>query len=170
VSLSSIASLSITQNSLFNELASATKSTSSTNNSSTSNSIVPTAGSTAIGVNGAESSNTSSSNPLANDLAALLKSLGSGDVNGAKAALQKVEADLQAQKPSNATASSAASLSSTSSTSNSSSSQSSNPLTNLLNQLSNALNSGDSNTALQDLTNFLLTTGQGTGSGVNVTA
>lgn len=152
---------------MFNELASATK-----NSNSTSASVVPAAGSTAINTSGANStdgtSGTSPSDTLANDLAALLQSLGSGDVSGAKAALKKVEADLQAQNSANAATSSNPSSSSTASTS--SSSQSSNPLTNLLNQLSSALNSGNTNSALQDLTNFLVTTGQGTGAAVNVTA
>jgi hypothetical protein len=43
-------------------------------------------------------------------------------------------------------------------------------LTNLLNQLNTALNSGDTNGALQDLTNFLLNTGQASGSAVNTSA
>jgi hypothetical protein len=164
VSLSAIASLSLSQNSLFNEIASATK-----GSNSTSSSVVPAAGSTAISTDGANSTNgTSPSDALANDLAALLQSLGSGDVNGAKAALKKVEADLQAQSSANATPSSTPSNSSTASTS--SSSQTSNPLTNLLNQLSSALNSGDTNSALQDLTTFLVATGQGAGSAVNLTA
>jgi hypothetical protein len=150
---------------LFNELAQAAKTTNSTNNS-----IVPAAGSTTVSTNGTDStSGTSSSDILATDLASLLKALGSGDVNGAKAALTQVEADLQAQNSNSSTAS-APSSPSTSSTSSSSSSQSTNPLANLLNQLNSALNSGDTGSALQDLTNFLLTTGQSSGSAVNVTA
>lgn len=165
MSLSAITSLSIPQNTLFNELSNAPEST-----SSTSNPIVPTAGFAASSTNGADGTNsTSPSQTLANDLAALLTSLGSGDVNGAKTALKKVEADLQAQN-SNSSTTPAPSSSSTASTSGSSSSQSSNPLTNLLNQLSSALNSGDTTSALQDLTSFLLMTGQSSGSAVNVTA
>jgi hypothetical protein len=163
VSLSGISSLSTTQNSLFSELAQATKSTNSTNSS-----IVPAAVSPTVSTNGTDSaSGTSSSDTLATDLASLLKALGSGDVNGAKAALTQVEADLQAQNGNSPTASTPSSAS-TSSTSGSS--QSTNPLTNLLNQLSTALNFGDTSSALKDLTSFLLTTGQSSGSAVNVTA
>ena len=168
MSLSGISSLSTTQNSLFNELAQAAKITDSTNNS-----IVPAAVSPTVSTNGADStsgtSGTSTSDTLATDLASLLKALGSGDVSGAKAALTQVEADLQAQNANSPTASTPSS-SSTSSTSSSSSSQSTNPLTNLLNQLSTALKSGNTSSALQDLTSFLLTTGQSSGSAVNVTA
>jgi hypothetical protein len=150
---------------LFNELAQATKTTDSTNNS-----IVPAAVSPTVSTNGTDTtSGTSSSDTLATDLASLLKALGSGDVSGAKAALTQVEADLQAQNANSPTASTPLS-SSTSSTRSSSSSQSTNPLTNLLNQLSTALNSGNTGSALQDLTSFLLTTGQSSGSAVNVTA
>jgi hypothetical protein len=39
-----------------------------------------------------------------------------------------------------------------------------------VNQLNSALNSGDTNSALQDLTSFLLNTGQASGSAVNVNA
>jgi hypothetical protein len=156
VSLSSIASLSMTQDSLFNELASTAK-------NSTTASVVPAADSPTVNSNNADGS----SNTLANDLAALLQSLGSGDVNGAKAALKKVEADLQAQDPSNTNTSTSSTSSSSSPALTSSSSQSSNPLTNLLNS---ALNSGDTNSALQDLTTVLLAMGQGNGAALNVTA
>jgi hypothetical protein len=159
VSLSSIASLSMTQDSLFNELASTAK-------NSTTASVVPAADSPTVNSNNADGS----SNTLANDLAALLQSLGSGDVNGAKAALKKVEADLQAQDPSNTNTSTSSTSSSSSPALTSSSSQSSNPLTNLLNQLNSALNSGDTNSALQDLTTVLLAMGQGNGAALNVTA
>jgi hypothetical protein len=171
VSLSGISSLSLTQNSLFSELAEAAKTTNSTGSAP-----VPASGFTPVSTNSTDgASDTSASQTLANDLASLLTSLGSGDVSGAQAALKKVEADLQAQGSgssgaSNPSSSSTSSTSSASSTSSSSGSQSTNPLTNLLNQLSSALNSGDTNSALQDLTSFLLSTGQGNGSAVNVNA
>jgi hypothetical protein len=102
VSLSSISSLSISQSSLFNEPSPTTQT------SSTSNAEI--------------TSGTSVSDALANDLGTLLKSLASGDVNGAKTALTKIEAFLNADSTTDL---------STSSTGSTSCPQSSNPLNSL---------------------------------------
>jgi hypothetical protein len=159
MSLSALPALNVAQNSLFNELA-------QINNSVTANAanstVLASSPQGSAAASDPSSSGGSSTDPLANDLATLLKSLGSGDVNAAKAALTKVEADLKADT------SSASSQPSNSSTESATSSQSSNPLSKLLQQLGTALNSGDTQGALQDLSSFLLSTGQASGSAVNV--
>jgi hypothetical protein len=164
MSLPGISSLS--PSSLFNELASINN-VANLNNPFTPTATGPVPGATPDSSTTSTAS-TSASGPLATDLAALLKSLGSNDVNGAKAALAKVEADIKADGSS--TSSSSSTSGSNSTTGSPSGSQSTNPLTNLLNQLNTALNSGDTSGALQDLTTFLLNTGQGSGSAVNTSA
>lgn len=158
MSLPGISSLTPVSN--FNELASLS------NVTNLNNPITPTAISPVLSTaTDSSTAGTPASGSLATDLAALLKSLGSSDVNGAKAALAKVEADVKAEG-----SSASSSSGSNSTTGSTSGSQSTNPLTKLVNQLNTALNYGDTSGALQDLTTFLLNTGQGSGSVVNASA
>ena len=171
MSLSPISSLTISSTSLFNELADATNASAASSTAATTATQASSTGS----ATGTSATGSSATDKLANDLAALLKSLASNNVSASQAALTKVEADLKADNSSNSSTSSTSSpstssTSGTSSTGSTSGSQSSNPLNQLLNQLGTALNSGDTGTALQDLTNYLLNNGQSTGSAVNVSA
>jgi hypothetical protein len=161
MNLSAVLAQDASQNSLFNELASINNNAAS---STAANSTTQTSSTQSLTAASSSSDDSSSTDPLANDLATLLKSLGSGDVNTAKTALTKVEADLKTDGPSTT------SQPSNSSTNSTSDAQASNPLSKLLQQLDTALKSGDTNGALQDLSSFLLSTGQGSGSAVNVSA
>jgi hypothetical protein len=98
------------------------------------------------------------SSDLGNDLTSLLKDLNSGNTSAAKADVRKVQADLQTQD-----ASSVASA------------QTGGPLDTLIGKISDSLNSGSvhgapQDGAQQDLVNFLVENGKGTGSLINTSA
>jgi hypothetical protein len=95
---------------------------------------------------------TSSNAPdvLTQDLINLLKTLATGNISGAKSDVKKLQTDLQAQA--------AATPSGTQATS---------PLNTLVKNISNALSSGSVQGALQDLANYLVQNGQGSGGLIN---
>jgi hypothetical protein len=98
------------------------------------------------------------SSGLGDDLTSLLKDLTSGNTSAAKADISKVQADLQTKE-----ASSVADA------------QTGGPLETLIGKISDSLDSGSvqgapQDGALQDLADFLVENGQGTGSLINTSA
>lgn len=91
----------------------------------------------------------------------MLKALATGDTSGAKSDLAKFQTDLKAQSASSSTNNIA------SDTANTSSTQTGSPLESLLTTISSALNSGNTQSALQDLANYLVQNGQASGGLIN---
>ncbi len=106
---------------------------------------------------------------LKKDLAALLKLLAEGNMAEAKVAVAQLAGDLKAQKAQdsksggNSTSGSAVNSSSPASAANSPGSPSS-ALDTLVGSLSASLAKGGTSTALQDLTDYLLKTGEASGT------
>ncbi|MGC2401224.1 MAG: hypothetical protein WA510_15630 [Acidobacteriaceae bacterium] len=96
-------------------------------------------------------SSTNTTDILSQDLINLLKALVSGDTSAAKSSLFKFQADLKAQAA----------------TGSNSSAQEGSPLDSLLANVSNALNSGNTQGALEDVASFLVQNGQSNGSLIN---
>jgi len=185
MSITPLSSASLAESSLFTSLANNDSSSSTATNlidaflapsdSTASDSIFPdfpteatltAALSASLGANPtAEAASTSSTDPnslssIAQDFTSLLKNLSSGDVSGSQSAVAKLQADLNA-----------GGTGSTSSTSSTSTSSTANPLQKLLTSISSSLTSGDTTTALQSLTSFLIQGGSSSsGTLINATA
>jgi hypothetical protein len=164
----------------------------SNNHTTATTPIVPTT----LSPNTGGTSDNDATNPLVQDMVALLKALASGDTSGAKNDLAKLKEDLKAQQTADASGSNitkdvtsllrdltSGNISAAKSdviklqadlkpedTPTSLSAQNASPLNSLVSQISDSLSSGSVQGALQGLAAYLVQNGQSTGSLVDTTA
>jgi hypothetical protein len=120
-------------------------------NQATASGAGTSAPATGAAVSGSTSGSTNTTDILSQDLINLLKALVSGDTSAAKSSLFKFQADLKTQAAAGSN----------------SSAQEGSPLDSLLANVSNALNSGNTQGALEDVASFLVLNGQSNGSLIN---